>query len=302
MESQIKPLVIVFMSNELNNVSETAKISEEAQRAIDTMEVQKRMAYIAQIMKEIPYFQSDIPQDSLVIEKVEIPEGGGIFTYMQGKEYPYKGFPYIDFVDNIDKIKKIGKAMFSGLYHNVLKGNKLKLLTLIPCSWLASRMFRVFVYAFYRLVERFRIKPIMYCQAMREVYKQFSTIRNYEMQELQLQMRDLLCMVLEFDNAYRYRFQDLVGELNQQELVKNPIKELKRIIQIAQSREIEQQGKDMWTLIDKGLINYLIFDKKIREMLVGIFSNINIEEVKLQIDDQLYAEPRKDYKFGFQLK
>jgi hypothetical protein len=236
------------------------------------------------------------------IEKIELPESGGLYTFMKGKDYPFQGFPYWEFVDAIDKVKKLAKAQASGIYHNVIKGNKLKLLTLIPALWAIKRIFPIEIYTFYRWVERFKLKPLRYCIAVRELYWIFTMDRENEPLEeknLRLMIRDVICMIMEFDNAYRFRMQDLLAEMDIEAFKKKPTKELKRIIKIAQSRELRQEGKDMWTLMDTIVVTYLLIDRKFKKMLVDIFSNLNKEKISLNESDKFYAKGRKDYKFGF---
>uniref|UniRef100_A0A7V3JAA4 Uncharacterized protein n=1 Tax=candidate division CPR3 bacterium TaxID=2268181 RepID=A0A7V3JAA4_UNCC3 len=268
----------------------------------------QKMNMIIQAMRETPAL-SDVKreeenQDVFPLTKVEFPEEGGILTYMEGQEYPYRGFPYFEFVETMDKIKKIVKGMVSGIYHNIYKGNKAKLLTFLSIAWAIKRIFYAGVYTFYRLIERFKIKPIRYCQAIRELYRAFSIERKDEkpkIKELRIMLRELMCMILEFDNAYRFRFQDLMEEFNKENFKKSPIKELNRLIDIAISREKTQELKDMWTLMKMGLL-YLKIDKKLEKMLVDVFSQIDLEKVKLTIEDKSYCRPRKDYSFGFMQK
>jgi len=268
----------------------------------------QKMNMIIQAMRETPVLsdvkKAEEKQDVFPLTKVEFPEEGGILTYMEGQKYPYRGFPYFEFVETMDKIKKIVKGMASGFYHNIYKGNKVKLLTFLPIAWAIKRLFYAGVYTFYRLIERFKIKPIRYCQAMREVHRAFSIERKNESpktKELRLMLRDLICMVLEFDNAYRFRFQDLMEEFNKENFRKSQIKELNRLIDIAISREKTQELKDMWTLMKMGLL-YLKIDKELEKMLVDIFSQIDLERVKLTIEDKSYCRPRQDYSFGFMQK
>ena len=252
-------------------------------------------------MKEIPELPSEKPKDVHALKRVEFPEAGGVLTYMEGYDHPYRGFPFHEFVDRIDVIKKIARAILSGLFHG-LKGNKLKLLTFIPCAWAARIAVSVGIYAFSRMVERFRIKRQIYSQPIRELYRAFSMERYGEDEKtriLRLQLRDLVCMILEFDNAYRYRLQDIVVELNQAALRANAIKELGRLLSVMQGRERGQDIVDTWTLLKLFIQVYLRIDRKFTRMIVDVLSQLKLDEMKLSVEDQFYCKPRKDYNFGF---
>src|SRR3990167_5690221 len=77
------------------------------------------MNQVVRQMKEIPELPSEKPKDVHALTKVEFPESGGVLTYMQGYDHPYRGFPFHEFVDKIDVIKKITRAVLSGLFHGL---------------------------------------------------------------------------------------------------------------------------------------------------------------------------------------
>lgn len=265
------------------------------------MENYRLMAQIVAEMKEIPILPSEVPKDKSTLERVEFPDEGGVLTYMEGHSQPFRGFPYYEFVDSIDKIKKIGKAQLSGLYHQVYKGNKLKLLTLLPAYWVFKRIFYVELYMFYRLVERFRLKERRYCQAVRELVRCFNLpdpSLKMATWEVRMMMRDLLAMLLEFDNAYRFRFQDLMDDYDAKAWANHPVREIKRIIKIASAREKTQELRDFWSLA-KILSNVLYFDQELRRVVSHVFSQLDPEKVRLTKEDKHYCAPRLDYNFAF---
>ena len=257
---------------------------------------------ISQSMKEIPFHKSEIPlpNDSYPLTKVEFPSEGGVLSFQEGIEQPYRGFPFFEVVEKIDLIKKISRSSLSGIYHSV-RTKKWLLLTLLPSVWMFKSLIWAGTYALYRLIERTRIKPWFYSQAVKELYRAFSVPRQKERPktlELRLMLRDLICSILEFDNAYRFRFQDWIEELDKKKLRKNPTKEFGRILKIASHREKTQEIKDTWKLI-KMFNFYLRFDFELKKMLKDILGELDVEKVKLTIEDKCFAEKRKDYAFGF---
>jgi len=257
---------------------------------------------ITRNMKEIPIHPSEIPPpgDTYPLLKVEFPSEGGVLSYQEGLEQPYRGFPFFEVVEKIDLIKKVSRASLSGLYHS-FKTKKWLLFTLIPAVWMFKNLLYAGVYALYRVIERTRIKPRYYSQAIRELYRAFSYPQgeSSKMLELRLMLRDLVCMILEFDNAYRFRVQDLLEELNKTSLKKNPIKELNRIFTIVQEREKTQEIKDTWTLVKLFNSLYLRFDYQFKKMVVNILKELDIDKIKLTVEDKVFAGKRKDYVFGY---
>jgi hypothetical protein len=258
---------------------------------------QQAMNEIIWQMKEIPVLPSSIPpeDDRFVLTKVEMPNEGGVLTYMDKFLMPYEGFPYQDFVNSLDIVKKIIKGTLSGFYHSFRGWSFFKV---IPMIVVARNLIYVGTYTFGRLIERHRIKPFRYSTAIRELHRAF-TFPSGKSVELRLMIRDVICMLLEFDNAYRFRAQDLLVEIDKSKLKKNPIKELKRVADIAIGREREQQVKDTWKLIKMFCSYYLRFDRQLRSMIVEVLLELNYEQFKLKPADIQFCTPRKDYVFGY---
>ena len=265
---------------------------------MDQAELQRRILDVVSQMKEIPVLPSEAPKDVNPLQRVDFPDKGGVLTYMGGQPFPYKGFPFFEFVDKIDILKKISRAILSGFYHQ-LKRRKLLWITLLPALWIIKPAARVFLYVSYRLVDRFKLRKEKYCDAAREVYRAFTPTDN---NEFQLMFRDFLCMTLEMDNAYRYRFQDVIVLLDKCALRKRPAKEIFRLLRILSQRELTQDIKDTWVLLKIALTLYLWTDRECKRMLVRCLSDLNLEEVQLTIEDKIYAAGRKDYVCGFMLK
>ena len=265
---------------------------------MDQAELQRRILDVVSQMKEIPVLPSEAPKDVNPLQRVEFPDRGGVLTYMGGQPFPYKGFPFFEFVDKIDILKKISRAILSGFYHQ-LKRKKLLWITLLPALWIIKPAARVFLYVSFRLVDRFKLRPDKYCDAAREVYRAFTPVDN---NEFQLMFRDFLCMTLEMDNAYRYRFQDIIVLLDKYALKKRPIKEIFRLLRILSQRELTEDIKDTWVLLKIALTLYLRTDRECVRMLVRCLLQLDLEQVQLTIEDKIYAAGRKDYVFGFMLK
>jgi hypothetical protein len=174
------------------------------------------MGGIAKDMKEIPELASEIitAKTSNPLTRVEFPEKGGVLSSMEKYEHPFKGYPYHEFVDRVDFIKKTSRSFLSGLYHRLKRRNKLWFVTLLPGLWIAKDFVRAGVYDAFRIVERFRIKKERYCDFVRELYRAFSLEIPGEKEadaEFRAHLKDVACMILEFDNAYRFRAQDILG-------------------------------------------------------------------------------------------
>jgi hypothetical protein len=72
------------------------------------------------------------------------------------------------------------------------------------------------------------IDPMHYSRPIRELHRAFTLMRNkegedqIEMRGKWTEMRDILCMFFEFDDAYRFRFQEMMLTLNREEFKFSP--------------------------------------------------------------------------------
>ena len=296
-----------FTGHLLNSQTSTAELAQGMQDLMYNIKAMNsvRMAMAEEPEEQIIKKQADDTRDVIAITRVELPQPGGVYTYLQGKDYPFKGFPLVDIVEALDTLKKVEKNMLSGLYYYLKHENRLKLLTLIPSLWFFKKLLRSWLYTSRTFVYRYRIKPSMYSLSVRELYKAFdSPIKNEskDLQELRENLKYTICMFLEFDNAYRFRFQDLAEEIDLEKFFKSPAKELRRLIDIAQSREKQQQYKDKWTLIKTIVVPLLLVDRELKRIIVEVVKNLNFDRIKMDEGDRYYCLKREDYVFGHQIR
>ena len=262
----------------------------------------RAMLNIVAEMKEIPELPSENPgDDKTTLERVDAPDEGGVLTYLTGEGEPYRGFPFFEMVEKIDTMKKMVRGALSSMFHSMKKRPKVLLLGIVFVPWLIEDLAKATLYALYRIVLRFKIKPKYYSQPMRELFRAFSVRGNSTDEEFEFtsQVRDLLCMVMEMDNAYRFRFQDVIVHLDKVALRKNPGKEVSRLLSILQSREVGQDVKDTWTLLKTFLPPVLMVNGTMRKLIVNVLCELNMDEVKLSVEDKWYACARKDYICDF---
>jgi len=287
------------LKSQLDKLSEqeVAQILQQSNQWTSYVQQQNMMIGIYREMKEIAELPSEKikNRDSSAISKVEFPDAGGVLTWMENYDYPYKGYPYFEFVDKIDAIKKTARSFLSGIYHQVKGKNKLLFLTLIPAVWASKSLLRAGVYTNFRTIERFRVKEERYCTAIRELHRAFSDPQD----EFRNQLRDLVCMILEFDNAYRFRAQDVLVEMDKLEMRTNPIGETLRLFDLMQSREHQQEVSDTWKLAKYAVKFYLRFDKQLTSVIQDTLLKLNLNKFGLAIEDKAYCVTRSDYTFGF---
>lgn len=264
----------------------------EEKVAVELVEAQKNIDTIISTIrvKETPHsFDMDRPEvkKPLGIE-VMLPKTGGILTQVEGKKYPSKGFPYSESVQKVDDVKKTAIALASGF--SDFRGKWILAIFVLLFRGRIKKSAQKIISHLYRTVEPHCLKPFFYCKAVREVYQAFDKA-DYE-------VRDIVCMVLEFDDCYRYRFQDVFGELDKAKFKKNPIKEISRILKLLESRESDKRLKEMWKMLDK-LLFISFFVKEIREKIIDVMFRLNPKNIKMDEADKYHAKFKGGYKFNF---
>lgn len=251
-------------------------------------------------MKEIPELPSEAPKDISSMDHVDFREEGGVFTHMEHHAYPYPGFPLGQCVEEVDHMKKMLRAFLSGLFHEFRSIPIMKYVLLLPAA-LVSRLFvRAGLQIAYKRFERIRIKRNWCSRAVRAVHHAFSVELPGETEyayDLRIRLRDAICMILEFDNAYRFRFQNVMVELDQKALRKDPIHELTRLFVILQSRENRVEVSDTWELFKFAIAGYLRFDRQLTRMIVNAFEHLSLESIAMNEGDIYFCALRTDYQF-----
>lgn len=281
--------------NNTGQTQETPQYTPE-QALLENMRL---MEQIAREMREVPELPSEKPHDDDIhhLTRVEFPPAGGVLTFMDGYDHPFKGYPIGDLVERIDLVKKVMRNLLSATYHKAKK-HKVRFLFSLLFSFQAAY---ILLYTAYRIIDRFKIKRERYCDAVRELHRAFSKEfygESEDMRATRFMARDVICMVLEFDNAYRFRFQDIFSELDTEAVKKHPSKELRRLLTLMQSRERTQEIRDTWTLL-KYFLPLLLLKRSIKRNVIGVLAELDTEKVRLAEEDKVFCEARKDYKFGY---
>lgn len=220
------------------------------------------------------------------IESIELAKEGGVYVNYANCPFQRKGFAHSPSVTAIDNVKKVMIGLASGF--SSFRG---KSILLFFCLLFRRRIFRSFdelLNKLYTMVRFHRLKPEWYCKAAREMYNAIDHVI----------IRDIFTLIMEFDDAYRYRFQDVLGELNHFALTRNPITEIGRMFELLAERETDERLKRNWKMARK-LLFVVFFFKDVREPIIRTFSRLNPQHLKLDEADLYFASLKKDgYNWG----
>lgn len=202
----------------------------------------------------------------------------GCETWLEGHDQPMR-FCLNQHTIIVHQFKKILPIILGTLNGNILK--KLLGLIYIKLNW---RNFLEFVY--WGMRDVFYNDPDRYSQPVREIYRLIEDDK----------IRDVICIVLEQDDSYRFRFQDIIGELNKEIFISHPRFEIMRLWDIYKSREKVGRLKDYEKYIKAGSWIIMFMPKTLKK-IKDIVRELNIDEVRLNEADRYWAESRVDYNF-----
>jgi uncharacterized protein (UPF0297 family) len=220
--------------------------------------------------------QADFGGNSLTREIVDFKvTEDGCETYYAGEPYPIRLCLQPDKQDTIARVKRLIPSLLRTVSNHKIIG--------ALYLWLNWK--ELVDYIHFALTDVYA-KPDYYNQPVRELYMVLSD-RGID------QIRDIVCAVVEYDSAYRFRFQDIAGELNQYRMATEPIEELKRLWSIYQEREGEPSQK--FSKFMPFVLWLLKLNTKLLDLLKEIAKDLNIDEVKPNAADTYWMLNGGDY-------
>lgn len=249
----------------------------------------------------------DIEWCDAYLEEIIRPPEGGTFMKLYGCSYLYKGYPDKETVERVDLIKRVFMA-------------SVRLLNKSPFRYFVSIMFLLFrkrviknlIYWFVNIFEQylgkiqlplkeFNVFPrelirvgLKLAEDVSDEPSKFPDAGQTYRDRIQ---RLVYCfaMIMEYDNAYRWRVQDILGNLDKDNLKKNPTKEIKRLFNIFIERDFGIQ--DRIILIRKIVLFLLYVNKKFRTLATQFLMELDIDKVKLDEADFYFCLMRKSYNY-----
>jgi len=169
----------------------------------------------------------------------DIPQG--IELYYQNIPYPRKGFPDAEIINALHHIKK-DTALLMGLFANKELIPSFIVFNLLPYKW-KIKVLNSFLYGFLRKANSnltfWYYLPQYYCVFAKEL----QNLIRFFLLDLKLNwdysdnVALIFCMFMEHDDAFRIRVQDLFNSVTQEELLKAPIRTLRKIARLIKERE-----------------------------------------------------------------
>ena len=236
-----------------------------------------------------------------IYDRTEYPDEGGIYVYYKGMKYPRKGFPFPEAV----WLNDIAKRVSVMLMRTFLSADMLiymPIFLLMPWP-LKKKTINKIVAAYehtldwitqsYTLTDHRLSNP---CRTLKKLVYEF--IKGLDLKNATEMSRHVSIMI-EYDDAYRYRMQDVFNEANRQQLIESPVREVRRLIKIFFEREqVAKMPRKFKFAMDAASIALL--HPKVRRAFKGAFAAITDKEfamLGLDNSDRYHVLLRNDYNF-----
>ena len=228
-------------------------------------------------------------QSPLVIG-VEFPEEGGMLLYLENQKHPKKGWPFKQAIMSIDAVKKF--IMFF-----------LKFVMALPKNIVTGKVGRSFMEGFGNYADFIfkqngvYLKSKYYCTMVREIDRVGMLMAQ---DDVERRFVRAVCMIFEFDDAYRYRLQDMLDEMDKDAFIKNPSKETRRLFDIMISRsqedaEMLRQGK---LPLMRNFLFWILYIPVIRRTAREFLKQVELEKLYLDTMDAYQCLTWNGYNFG----
>lgn len=205
----------------------------------------------------------------------------GIFAYYEGAEYPQKGLTDGDTMKAINIVKAIVSGILS-----------------IRCNLVS--ILRAFNRIGNKVIEQYFLKDEYRTAGTLEldriIYDFICSLTSKD--DIARHFSKIFSHLIEYDNAYRLRLLDLGTATSKDKLLRNPHKELKRLVKVMSEREIFL-GEDVTRKFRAmaNIVSLLLYIPKYRKAFRYAIHMADWEKMTFDNTDRYWAYLRTDYNF-----
>lgn len=229
----------------------------------------------------------------------EYPPRGGIYCHYKGVPFPRKGFVYPEAVWACNIVKRITRTLVAGFSSKDIVLPALGFI-LTPFKRKIRLLERVLLY--YNRVAEWLLSPHFlkenrYGNCPRELQK---LLKRFLM-ELGIseyiagRTSKVLITLVEYDDAYRYRIEDLFSESSKEWLLANPRKEINRLLEVLKLRD--KTTLEQFEVFGK-VISMGFWLPKVKKAFRKALEPLDFSKLQMDEADMYYCLNRDDYDYG----
>src|SRR3990167_5768478 len=153
--------------------------------------------------------------------------------------------------------------------------------------------FEAIVVAAWKEVRPYLLADLFWCQCLREVNRAWHTLGDETYHSRRI--RHLVLAILQYDDAYRFRFQRMMEDMDPERFRTDPLGELSRIVALAEGREQAGRLRETWRMAK--LFLRLARFHPIRRHIVAFFEQVDLEKMRLSEADRYWANLKTDIQW-----
>ena len=232
-----------------------------------------------------------------IVEKITYDNG--VQSWLKGAEYPQKGIAPAETLFFLNMAKRI-------IVESMKLGSKVPVIlsfivgqAILPKRHKLSIEKAIGIYnsILWKVISPYILKPEYMIAMPKEIRKlSYVFLREIKIDEnTARQFSSIFSHFFEYDNAYRYRVQDMFNETTEQDLIDNPFKEIKKFIRL--SKERDQKAVSEKIVAGLKLISWLLRIPKYRKAFNNALGFIEFEKLKFDEIDLYWIGMRNDYTY-----
>lgn len=261
------------------------KLTPEQVRKLQYMEVMDSFDQImTQMQIEDAGFEAKMGKESQrvgpnyrEIEKVAFPDEGGVLTFYKDEPYPKKGFAHGQTIEVLDKIKRVSSILIQFV------GNYWFVIVLWPPR--SRHLLNQFIGSSLNYIRPYLLKEHRYCDCVREFRRVCDEV------EIDHRVKDMVSMLLEFDDAYRYRLQFASQFVSSKDSI---FKAVHTVFKTLHDRELSKRTKRKWRL---GLKLYWLIALVYRKEIRAFLDTAVMERFHFSEEDQYQVGYKKTFDY-----
>jgi hypothetical protein len=221
----------------------------------------------------------------------------GVKAYLKGAQFPQKGFPTPDIMNACNQVKKILAELFKHIKDPMFYTSYIYFLLSFNKIYRIERFIESFNGICFKVMRPYLLQPKFMTPIGLEIkliLKSFLTKLGIN-EEQAIRTSDIFSHLLDYDNGYRFRVQDILSESSKEKMLKNPRKEIKRLVAIYCKRErsrIEYKFKGI-----AFLLNLLLLIPRYKRIFKEVIRDCNFERLQYDESDIYWTCFRSGYYF-----
>ncbi len=230
------------------------------------------------------------------------PPEGGIYVHYHQLPYPKKGFPYPEAVHMNDVLKRVTMTMVKSI---ATKDMLIPFITMALMPWKKKmRIVNKFLENYNRIGDWLLVGHYLKPERCTNFVRSLRVSLDWFLDEFEIDETvksnfiRIFCMIIEYDDAYRYRLEDILTETTKEKLLDNPKAEIRRLKNIYIAREKTQAMDGFVTIFN--LFEKALLHPKVRRAFRYSIEFLRDEEFKMmQLDnaDRYHVLLRNEYDY-----